>query len=125
MIWRVLYVDDEEDLREVAQMSLELDPAFKVRCSASGAAAIEELREWRPDLVLMDVMMPELDGLATLARMRSLGDDTPVVFVTARAAHNDVEQFKAIGAEGVIAKPFDPLRLTAQVRDYLSSDTAN
>lgn len=119
MGWRVLYVDDEEDLREVAQMSLELDPDFEVRCCASGTEALAELERWHPHLVLMDVMMPEMDGPATLERILARGDSPPVVFITARAGENDAAQFRAMGADGVIAKPFDALGLAAQVRAYL------
>jgi CheY-like chemotaxis protein len=120
MTWRILYVDDEPDLREVAQISLEIDPQFEVRCSASGADAITALPEWQPDLVLLDVMMPEMDGPATLERIRQLPEGgPPVVFITARAGDNDAVRLMALGAAGVIAKPFDPLKLAAQVRRYL------
>lgn len=121
MSLRVLYVDDEEDLREVAQMSLELDPEIEVRACASGAAAIEEIDAWHPDLILMDVMMPDMDGPETLRRMRARGVAVPIVFVTARAAHTDVQQLTALGADGVVAKPFNPLQLATQVRRYLDS----
>ncbi|MBT2133021.1 response regulator [Croceibacterium sp. LX-88] len=122
MSWRILYVDDEPDLREVAQISLELDPELVVRCSASGAEAIEALPDWRPDLVLLDVMMPEMDGPATLERIRqSPGGGPPVVFITARAGDNDAARLMALGAAGVIGKPFDPLQLAVQVRRYLES----
>jgi CheY-like chemotaxis protein len=117
--WRVLYVDDEDDLREVAQMSLELDPEIGVRCSASGAEALDELGNWQPDLILMDVMMPEMDGPVTLARIRARGESPPVVFITARAGANDTARLMALGALGVIPKPFDPMSLAATVRHYL------
>lgn len=120
MTWHLLYVDDEADLREVAQMSLELDPDFEVRCCASGAEAVEDVRTRRPDLVLLDVMMPAMDGPTTLQRIRELpGRDMPIVFITARAADGDAAKLMALGAAGVIAKPFDPMQLAPQVRRYL------
>jgi len=119
--WRILYVDDENDLREVAQMSLELDPELEVLACSSGAQALLQLLEWRPDLVLLDVMMPEMDGPATLQRIRKMpeGQDVPIVFITARAGDNDAAKLMALGAAGVITKPFDPMRLAAQVRSHL------
>lgn len=120
MTWRILYVDDEPDLREVAQISLELDPTLEVRCCASGAEAIAALPEWQPDLVLLDVMMPEMDGPTALERIRELeGGGPPVVFITARAGDNDAVRLMALGAAGVIAKPFNPLQLADQVRRYV------
>ncbi|MBO9518902.1 MAG: response regulator [Porphyrobacter sp.] len=120
MTWRILYVDDEPDLREVAQISLELEPEFEVRCCASGAEAIAALPEWQPDLVLLDVMMPEMDGPATLEQIRQLPEGgLPIVFITARAGDNDAVHLMALGAAGVIAKPFDPLQLASQVRRYV------
>jgi len=121
MSWRILYVDDENDLREVAQMSLELDPELEVCACSSGAKALAELPGWRPDLVLLDVMMPEMDGPSTLQRIRDMpeGRDLPIVFITARAGDNDAAKLMALGAAGVITKPFDPMLLAAQVRSYL------
>jgi len=118
--WRILYVDDEPDLREVAQMALELDPEFEVVPCASGAEALERLAEVGPHLVLLDVMMPGMDGPATLQRIREApGGGLPVVFITARAGEGDAAQLLALGAQGLIAKPFDPMRLAEQVRQYL------
>jgi|SRR5690554_473294 len=120
MTWRLLYVDDEADLREVAQMSLELDSDFEVRCCASGAEAVDEVQARRPDLVLLDVMMPAMDGPTTLQRIRELPEgDMPIVFITARAADGDAVKLMTLGAAGVIPKPFDPMQLAAQVRQYL------
>ena len=121
MSWRILYVDDEADLREVAQMSLELDPELEVRSCSNGADAIEAVLAWQPDLVLLDMMMPGMDGETTFRRIReATGSDTPtIVFITARASDGDRARFLELGAAGVIAKPFDPMRLATQVRGYL------
>ena len=120
MSFRILYVDDEPDLREIAQMSLELEPNFEVRCCAGGAEALEVARSWPPDLVLLDVMMPDMDGPQTLSRLRqAFGDALPVVFITARAGESESARLMALGAQGVIAKPFDPMQLADQVGSYL------
>lgn len=118
---RILYVDDEADIREVAAMSLELDPGFEVRTAASGAEALQIASEWKPELILLDVMMPGMDGPTTFFHLRE-GVETAaitVVFITARTQAQEVEGFKALGAKGVIAKPFDPMSLAATVRGYL------
>jgi CheY-like chemotaxis protein len=119
----ILYVDDEADIREVAQMALELEPGFEVRCAASGAEALVVALQWRPDLIMLDVMMPGLDGPSTLHRLRAEAATaaTPVIFITARTQAQEVEAFLALGAIGVIAKPFDPMQLGSQVRELVFS----
>lgn len=118
---RILYVDDEADIREVAQMSLELDPALEVQVCASGAAAIDHAAAWQPDLILLDVMMPGMDGPTVFARLRAQPATAtiPVVFITARTQTSEVSAFRELGARGVLAKPFDPMTLAAQVRAFL------
>ena len=118
---RVLYVDDEPDIREIADMALSLDPELDVRLCASGAEALAVAREWQPSLILLDFMMPVMDGPATYAALRDQPEtaDTPIVFITARTAERDVEQLLALGAAGVLAKPFDPMGLAAEARQFL------
>lgn len=125
---RILYVDDEDDIREIAQICLELDPEFEVRLCSSGHQALVDAAAWKPDLVLLDVMMPEMDGPETLSRLR--GDPVthaiPVVFITARTQTQEVARFLALGAAGVIAKPFNPMTLANEVRarlETIRSDT--
>lgn len=123
----LMHVDDEPDIREVAAMALELDPEISLTSVASGEAALDQLSAGaRPDVILLDVMMPRLDGpgvLAALRRMEGLGE-TPVIFMTARAQSGEVDRFKALGAIGVITKPFDPMTLAGQVRDLLAEARA-
>jgi CheY-like chemotaxis protein len=117
---RVLHVDDEPDIREVVEMSLSLDPEFMVRSCASGADALAASVGWPPDLILLDVMMPAMDGPTTLKHLRARPDTThiPVVFMTARAQVREIEMFVSLGAIGVIPKPFDPMTLAESVKAY-------
>jgi len=120
---RVLYVDDEPDIREVVELSLGLMPGLTVKTCASGVEALEIIDGFNPDLVLLDVMMPGLDGPATLARLRDnpAAVDIPVVFMTAKAFPQEVDRFMSLGAAGVISKPFDPMALAQRVREIWQS----
>jgi CheY-like chemotaxis protein len=113
----VLYVDDEPDIREVVQMSLSLVDGLDVQICESGERALKVLPELRPDLVLLDVMMPGMDGPSTLQQLRSMPgfESIPVVFMTAKAMPQEVARFRELGAVAVIAKPFDPIQLGHQV----------
>ena len=115
---RLLYVDDERDIRDIVEIALEDETDFELKMCASGAAALEIMPVYRPDLLLLDVMMPGMDGPATFQRLRALPgcEETPAIFVTAKVQTKEVERFKALGAMGVIAKPFDPMLLADQVR---------
>jgi CheY-like chemotaxis protein len=120
---RVIYVDDEADIREVAVLSLGLDPDLEVRACASGLELIAEAATWRPDIILLDVMMPGMDGPTTLAGLRrdpALAK-IPVVFITARTQAHEIERFVALGAAGVITKPFDPMTLASTAKGFLAS----
>lgn len=118
---RVLHVDDEPDIREVVEMSLSLDPEFSIRSCASGADALNATAVWPPDLILLDVMMPVMDGPTTLQRLRERQStmNTPVVFMTARAQAREIASFVSLGAAGVIPKPFDPMTLAESVRRFV------
>jgi two-component system, OmpR family, response regulator len=117
---KILCVDDDPDIRTIAVMALGLDPGMTIRAAGSGGEAVALLRSdaWRPDGILLDVMMPVMDGPATLAAIRALGGyaDLPVIFMTARARRADLDGYTALGANGVIVKPFDPMHLAEDVR---------
>jgi len=115
---KILYVDDEDDIREIAVMALEIDPEISVRSCTSGAHALTTVPEWMPDLILLDVMMPGMDGPETLKRLRQVPETSaiPVVFITARTQPEDIERFMSLGAAGVISKPFDPMALAGRAR---------
>ena len=120
---KLLHVDDEPDIREVAAMALEMDGSMEVRQAPSGPAALELLAGWTPDVILLDVMMPEMDGPATLAEIRRQAAlaATPVIFMTARAQAQDKARLMGLGAAGVITKPFDPMTLAQDVRSILAA----
>ncbi|MGP9810387.1 response regulator [Rhodopseudomonas sp. NSM] len=121
MTIRVLHVDDEPDIREIAAISLGLDSEFITRSCGSGSEAIAAAAEWPPDIILLDVMMPEMDGPATLVRLRASTTTAsiPVIFMTARAQTRELDLFRSLGAVGVIPKPFDPMTLAASVRSLI------
>jgi CheY-like chemotaxis protein len=123
---RVLHVDDEPDIREVVEMSLGLDPELAVKSCASGSDALSASNEWPPDLILLDVMMPVMDGPTTFKRLRERPAtvNTPVVFMTARAQTREIEEFVSLGAAGVIPKPFDPMTLAHSVKAFVKRTKA-
>jgi DNA-binding response OmpR family regulator len=120
----VLLADDEPDIREIIDISLSLDPFMVLRSFSSGSEALKGAAEWRPDLILLDVMMPVMDGPMTLAQLRAdrRTATIPVVFMTARTQTRERAGFMSSGAIGVIAKPFDPVELPALVRACLPAD---
>jgi CheY-like chemotaxis protein len=118
----VLHVDDDENIRALTALAFTLTGAGEVRSAASGAEALEALAAGlEPDLVLLDVMMPDMDGPAVLAAVRRLPahHDTPVVFMTAQTQDHERAGLMALGAAGVVIKPFDPMTLGQQVRALL------
>ncbi len=115
---RILYVDDDDDIRAVAVFSLELVGGFEVAACGSGEEALKRAPEFDPQLLLLDVMMPEMDGPAVLAALRqSPGTlSTPAIFMTATVQPAEVARLRALGAIDVIAKPFDPMQLPQTIR---------
>lgn len=124
---RILHVDDEPDIREVVELSLGIDPDFSVRSCESGEAALSIASTWQPNIILLDVMMPVMDGPTTLARLHENPDTSkiPVVFMTARAQTREIDSFRSLGAVGVIVKPFDPIALAPSMRGYLQKTGRN
>ena len=115
---RILYVEDEPDLRTLAKLALETLGGFTVELCASGEEALDRALAFRPDLILLDVVMPGMDGRETLAALRAAAglSAIPVVFMTAKNREEDIAEFRALGAVGFIPKPFDPVTLSATVR---------
>ena len=116
---KILLVEDEPDIRAVAEIALEIVGGFSVRLCEDGAAALAALPDFAPDLIMLDVMMPGMDGPATLAELRKLpeGAAVPVIFMTAKVQQAEIDGYRKLGAAGVIAKPFDPMTLAERVRE--------
>jgi two-component system OmpR family response regulator len=118
---KVLYVDDDDFIREVAEMALGLDAAMEVKVAEDGPSALRLLSggDWRPALLLLDVMMPGMDGPELLQEARKLDGygDIPAIFVTARAQPHEHTRLLEAGPLGILTKPFDPLTFAAQVRE--------
>jgi len=121
MTRRILLVDDEDDIREVAGMSLETVAGWTVLAASSGREGIKIAAEQQPDAILLDVMMPDMDGPTTFQNLQN-NDKTkaiPVIFLTAKAQMREQRGFRELGAQGVISKPFDPLTLADQISEFL------
>jgi two-component system OmpR family response regulator len=115
---RICYVEDDEDIQRIVRMSLERVGKMTVAVVSDPTQAIQAITEFRPDLVMLDWMMPVMDG-PTLFRQMKLRPETsalPVVFITAKAAQRDLDELKALGAAGTISKPFSPKDLPDQLR---------
>lgn len=115
---RILYVEDEQDIQMVARLALETLGGFKVEICSSGNEALEKITDFQPQLILLDVMMPGIDGPTTLGKLRELPQfsATPVIFMTAKVQPSEVAGYRQIGAVDVIPKPFDPMVLSSQVQ---------
>jgi two-component system OmpR family response regulator len=115
---RILYVEDEPDIQAVAKLALEMVGGFQVLVCSGGAEALEKVGGFAPDLILLDVMMPGMDGPSTLQQLRANPATAaiPVIFLTAKVQATEVVRYQALGALDVLAKPFDPMTLANQVR---------
>ncbi len=120
---KVLLVDDEDDIRKIGRLSLEAVGKFQTLLASSAAEALTLAASERPDVILMDMMMPGMDGLAALAELQkdSALKTIPVVFMTAKVQRSDVAHYLAVGAIGVIQKPFDPMTLSDELRRLVAS----
>lgn len=118
---RVLVVDDDPDVREVAQTALELVGGWQVWSAAGGRIAMELARHELPDAILLDVMMPDLDGPATVRHLRNdpATAQIPVILLTAKSQSDGLSGWEEIGLAGVIGKPFDPMTLPDQISRLL------
>jgi CheY-like chemotaxis protein len=123
---RILMVEDEPDIQAVARVALEAVGGFTVEMCSSGKEALERVPQYNPDIILMDVMMPGMDGPSTLKSLRAnpLTAGYPIIFMTAKVQSHEVARYKEIGALGVIAKPFDPMTLSATVRTIWEQEHA-
>ena len=118
VLTRILYVEDDADIRSVAGFALEAVGGFVLAACASGEEALATAPGFAPQLLLLDVMMPGMDGPETLAALRALPGTaaTPAVFMTAKVQPQEVARYRALGAIDVISKPFDPMTLSDEIR---------
>jgi len=114
---KVLLIDDEADIRKIAKLSLEAIGQHETLLAASAQEGIALAASERPDLIILDMMMPGMDGISTLAALRATPETAriPVIFMTAKVQRSEAEHYKSLGAAGVIAKPFDPMTLPAEI----------
>lgn len=115
---KIMLVEDDADIMAITRMALEMIGGFSVAACENGIAALAAAPSERPDLILLDVMMPGLDGPATLEALRALPETarTPVIFMTAKSQAHEIAHYRALGALDVIRKPFDPVTLPDVVR---------
>jgi len=120
---KILYVEDEKDIAQVARLALETVGGFTIEICENGRIALEKGPAFQPDLVLMDVMMPEMDGPTALKEMQQMEalKDVPVIFMTAKVQPTEIAEYKTMGAVDVIPKPFDPMTLAEQVKQVWST----
>ncbi|PXF29267.1 chemotaxis protein CheY [Pokkaliibacter plantistimulans] len=119
---RIMHVEDDPSIQAVARVALEVVGGFEVLTCTSGQEALDKVQAFAPDFILLDVMMPGIDGAETLERLRKLVDltDIPVAFMTAKVQPEEVAYYHSLGASDVIIKPFSPMQLASQVRNIWS-----
>ena len=125
-IRKVLLAEDEEDIRKVAQISLQFRGGWDVALATDGEDCLAQAARDRPDLILLDCMMPKLDGYETCRRLKQdpALRGIPVIFLTAKSQESEVRKGLALGAIGYLIKPFNPMSLAAEIREILESDLA-
>jgi two-component system OmpR family response regulator len=123
---RILYAEDEPDIQQMVSLALEMVGGFTLMVCNSGLAAVNEIEDFEPQLLLFDMMMPGLDGPGALKQIRELKAyrNTPVIFMTAKVQPDEVKSYLDLGAVDVIAKPFDPMTLADQIQKVWSKVNA-
>jgi CheY-like chemotaxis protein len=121
-IKKILVIDDESDIREVAKLCLEINSNWEVITVDSGEMGLAVATAEKPDAILLDVMMPDMDGLATLEKLQKnrKTKDIPVILLTAKVQANQKERYKILGIAAILAKPFDPVNLAGQIATILN-----
>jgi two-component system, OmpR family, response regulator len=123
---KIMYIEDDVDIQKVVKLSLEKIGKFNVVIYNSGQEALNAISTEKPDIILMDVMMPDMDGPATFEKIKSTPEfaDIPVVFMTAKAQVQEVARYRELGVLDVIIKPFDPLTLAETIKKIWESRNA-
>lgn len=116
---KILLVEDEDDIRNIAQISLEQLGKFQMAYAKSGMEALEFARDFKPDLILLDMMMPGMDGVQTFKVLKEDKNTKhiPIIFMTAKVQTNEINEYLKLGVLEVISKPFDPIKLPEKVRE--------
>lgn len=116
---KILYAEDEPDVQTVVELTVQTMSDYQIKVCDNGKKLLECVGEYNPDLILLDVMMPEMDGPTTFKNLQSDENtkNIPVIFMTAKAQVHEVETFKETGALGVITKPFDPINLCEEIQE--------
>ncbi len=119
---QVLLIDDDDSIRELALMGLEGMTDWKIDLAASASEGLEKAKKFHPDLILLDFVMPDINGLEAFAKLQEDPElkDIPVILMTGKAESDEVEQFLKSGLAGVITKPFDPVTLSEQIEEILA-----
>ena len=119
MLERILYAEDNDDIQQIAIIALETIGGFTLKICNDGVEALAAIEEFSPQLILLDVMMPNMDGPNALIKIREIEafKNTPTIFMTAKVQPDEVEKYLKMSAIGVIAKPFDPMTLADQIRE--------
>ncbi len=127
---RITYIEDDPDIRAVTEMVLENLGGFTLNVCSGGLSALQSTPLFKPDLILLDVMMPGMDGIEVLNKFKNMPElaSTPVIFMTAKAQRHEVDGYKELGAADVISKPYDPMKLVDRIVEiwnhYQSEKTA-
>jgi len=116
---RLTYVEDEPDIRAIAEFALREIGGYEVDVCASGPEALERTPAFNPDIIILDVMMPGMDGIETYQRLRAIPAlaQIPIIFMTAKAMKHETDRYRALGAADVIPKPFDPITLPERIQE--------
>ena len=116
---RILLVEDDVDIQVITKMALETGGGFTVQVCSSGRDAIEKAPVFKPDIILLDVMMPQMDGPTVLKELCEIPEvkSVPVIFLTARSQPKEIEKFKKMDIVGIISKPFDPMTIAEKVKN--------
>lgn len=123
MALRVLLIEDDPDIQRMVQLSLKFQGGHEVSVASGGREGLEKAEQERPDVILLDVMMPEMDGYETCRRLKAnpATAEIPVVFLSARAQQSEIQKGRELGAIGYLVKPFDPMTLSSQLEAMLRS----
>lgn len=118
----ILLIDDEEAIQEVVQVGIEIETGWQVEIASSGLAGIDLAQSQQPDVILLDVMMPDMDGISTLSNLKANQKTTaiPVIFLTAKTQATEKDQLQNLGVVDVITKPFNAMTLASQIAKILN-----